>query len=162
MIKVQTLIGFTCTVVWIVVYTSALISPGAKQVPIKGVDDKRQITAVLAVTKAPHNFCTKCHPPNKFPEGWDIHHSKNHWSNADTMCRYMEKVIVPYVERVRDELDLPLRQKALCIFDVFKAHQDKCVLNALEDKDIKVVFVPAACTDRLQPLDIQINGNAKR
>ena len=39
-----------------------------------------------------------------------------HWSNADTMCRYVEKVIVPYTKRVRDELDLPLRQKALCIF----------------------------------------------
>ena len=77
------------------------------------------------------------------------------------MYHYVEKVIVPYVERVRDELDLPLRQKALCIFDVFKAHQDKCVLNALEDKGIKVVFVPAACTDRLQPLDIQINGKFK-
>lgn len=31
----------------------------------------------------------------------------------------------------------------------------------MEEKEIKVVFVPAACTDRLQPLDVQISGKFK-
>ncbi|KAK3098237.1 hypothetical protein FSP39_017476 [Pinctada imbricata] len=143
---------------------------GAKQVPIKGVDDKRQIIALLAVAKSGdilppqllyQGLSDKCHPVHKFPDDWDIFHSENHWSNADTMRRYVERVIVPYVDKIKEELDLPLKQKALCVFDVFKAHQDKGLLKLLEENDIKVVFVPAACTDRLQPLDIQINGKFK-
>lgn len=77
------------------------------------------------------------------------------------MKRYVEKVIIPYIDQVRDDLDLPLKQKALCIFDVYKAHQDKELLSYMEEKEIKVVFVPAACTDRLQPLNVQISGKFK-
>lgn len=62
---------------------------------------------------------------------------------------------------MRDNLDLPLKQKALYIFDVYKAHQNKKLLTYIEEKGIKVVIVPAACTDRLQPLDVQINGKFK-
>jgi dihydropteroate synthase len=77
------------------------------------------------------------------------------------MKRYVEHIIVPYIEHVRDEFDLPLKQKALCIFDVYKAHQDKSLLSFMEEKGIKVVFVPASCTDCLQPLHIQINDRFK-
>lgn len=134
------------------------------------MDDKRQITAVLAFSQSGdllppqllyQGLTDKCHPNYQFPKSWDIHHSENHWSNAATMKRYVEKVIIPYIDQVRDDLDLPLKQKALCIFDVYMAHQDKELLSYVEEKGIKVVFVPAACTDRLQPLDVQINGKFK-
>lgn len=59
------------------------------------------------------------------------------------------------------DLDLPPKQKALCISDVYKANQDKELLTYMDEKGIKVVFVPVACTDRLQPLDVQINGKFK-
>lgn len=77
------------------------------------------------------------------------------------MKRYRKKVIVPYIEQVRADLDLPPKQKALCISDVYKANQDKELLTYMDEKGIKVVFVPVACTDRLQPLDVQINGKFK-
>lgn len=70
------------------------------------------------------------------------------------MKRYVEKFVIPYIDQVRDDLELPLKQKAHCIFDVFKAHQDKELLSYMEEKGIKVIFVPAACTDRLQLLDV--------
>lgn len=73
----------------------------------------------------------------------------------------MENVILSFIEQVRDDLDLLLKQKALCIFDVYRPHQDKKLLTYMEEKGIKVVFVPAACKDRLQPLDVQINGKLK-
>lgn len=44
-------------------------------------------------------------------------------------------------------------QPALAIFDVFKAHRSEKVLEKLNAAGIRVVFVPASCTDRLQPLD---------
>ena len=48
-------------------------------------------------------------------------------------------------------------QPALCIFDVFRAHQTQDVLQKLKDNNIRYVFVPASCTDRLQPLDLTVN-----
>ena len=38
----------------------------------------------------------RCHPDVKFPDGWDIWHSDNHWSNEDTIKRYLE-IILPFV-----------------------------------------------------------------
>ena len=49
----------------------------------------------------------------------DITHSSNHWSNEDTMVEYIQEVIVPYLECVREELNKP-EQAALAIFDNFK------------------------------------------
>lgn len=77
------------------------------------------------------------------------------------MKRYRKKVILQYIEQVRADLDLPPKQKALCISDVYKANQDKELLTYMDKKGIKVVFVPVACTDRLQPLDVQIIGKFK-
>lgn len=77
------------------------------------------------------------------------------------MKRYVEKVILPYIKQVCDDLDFPQKQKALCTFDVYKAQQDKELLTYMREKGITVVFVPAACTDRLKPLDVKFNGKFK-
>ena len=73
----------------------------------------------------------------------------------------MEKVILPYIDGVKDEHDLPLRQHSLCIFDVFKAHQKEELRDLLRKKNIHMVYVPASCTDRLQPLDLSVNPSFK-
>ena len=67
---------------------------GTKVVVISKSDDKRQVTAVLAGTLT-GEFLTpqvlyegktkRCHPKSSAPSGWDIWHSKNHWSNEETM-----------------------------------------------------------------------------
>ena len=70
---------------------------GVKIIPIANLDDKRQITAVLAITMngtylAPQLIyqgkTERCHPRldgSSLPDGWDIWHSANHWSNEETM-----------------------------------------------------------------------------
>jgi hypothetical protein len=50
----------------------------------------------------------------------------------------------------------------LCIFDVFAAHRGDDLLEKLRQNNIHVVFVPASCTDRLQPLDLGINAPFKQ
>lgn len=45
--------------------------------------------------------------------------------------------------------------------NVYKPRKDKELLAYMEEKVIRVVSVPAACTDRLQPLNVQINGEFK-
>lgn len=141
---------------------------GAKQVGITGLNDKRQITAVLAVTLAGEMLPPQIlyqgktdavHPKYNFPAEWDIFHTPSHWSTAESMSRYIDQVIVPYVMRTRERLDLPLRHPALCTFDVFAAHRDDDVLEKLHSKNIKVVFVPARCTGQLQALDANPSPN---
>ena len=68
---------------------------GTTQVPLTGLDDKRQITAVLTCTAIGHLLSpqllyqgtTRCHPQVNFPDSWDIWHSESHWSTHETVKR---------------------------------------------------------------------------
>lgn len=92
---------------------------------------EKQITGVLGCT-ASGNFLPlqviyqgltdQCHARFNFPKDWNITHSETHWSTSETMMEYVKNIIIPYVEHTRDTRDLPLRQTALVILDVFKAH----------------------------------------
>jgi hypothetical protein len=148
---------------------------GSKQVKMVGLDDMGQITALLACTKSGKLLPPQliyagktdtCHPKVTSPEKWDITHTKSHWSNDDreSMIRYVEKVLLPYVESVRDSLLITQHDQmalALAIFDVFKAHRSDKLLALHKKSCIAVVFVPASCTDKLQPLDQTINKKYK-
>ena len=96
-----------------------------KIVPVVGSDDKREITAVLAATATgkylPPQLLYKgttnrCHPVVTFPPGWDIWHSSNHWSNEDTMKRYLDTIMIPYVSDQRKRLLLTSSHRALVIY----------------------------------------------
>ncbi|KAJ8315224.1 hypothetical protein KUTeg_007374 [Tegillarca granosa] len=78
-----------------------------------------------------------------------------------SLPKFVEKVIVPYVDRTIDENDLPLRQRALCVFNIYTALRGEELKQLLFDKNIQIVYVPASCTDKLQPLDLGINAPFK-
>lgn len=44
---------------------------------------------------------------------------------------------------------------------MFAAHRSEKVLSALKKVNIRYVFVPAGCTDELQPLDQTVNKKYK-
>ena len=50
---------------------------------------------------------------------------------------------------------------ALAIYDVFKCQLTDDISSLLTKNNIFYVYVPANCTDRLQPMDININKAAK-
>jgi len=142
-------------------------SQGAKQVEILGLEDKRQVTVLLGTTLTGHLLppqviyqgkTDQCHPKFQFPEDWHITHSENHWSTADTMSQYLSNILIPYFDEQREALDLPLRQRALVIMDVFRAHRVEDFLTQLKAHDVEVVFVPGGCTGELQPLDVSGNS----
>ena len=67
---------------------------GSKQVDVRGLDDKREITALLTATlsgqllspQLPYAGKTsRCHPRQSFPSGWDIYHNPTHWS-TEVQC----------------------------------------------------------------------------
>ena len=89
---------------------------GSRRVEVAGLKDKRQMTAVFAGS-ADGNFLppqliysgttTKCLPRNvKFPSEWHVTSTTNHWSNEDTMFEYIDRIIAPYIQSKRQELDL--------------------------------------------------------
>lgn len=144
---------------------------GTKRVEITAIDDKRQITAVFACSLAgsflPIQLIYKgttprCLPKEvEFPEGWNITHSANHWSNTSTMLDFIRYIIVPYVTEKRKQLGLSSNHPVLVIFDVFKGQCTEEVCKLLEESNILYTLVPANCTDQLQPLDLSVNKPAK-
>ena len=143
---------------------------GSKKVKIAGVDDKRQITVVLAGTltgellplQLIYQGKTKqCLPRVKFPDDWLISFTPNHWCNEITMETYIRQVIAPFICKKRELLHLSSTHRALCIFDNFSAQCTSKILQLLDDNYIDVVFVPPNCTDQLQPLDLSFNKPVK-
>ena len=83
---------------------------GAKEVPIVGLDDKRQITAVLAAATDGsflpiqlifHGKTSRYLPSqterNEYEQiRWHFTMTENHWSNYESMVSYMREIISPY------------------------------------------------------------------
>ena len=141
---------------------------GAKRVQMVGVNDKRQITAIfcgtllgdfLPVQLIYKGKTPRCHPHFEFPSGWHITHSPKHWSTEQTMLQYVEHIILPYVEKVRETLGD--NKPALAIMDNFKGQITESVSGLLDMHNIHVCLLPPNTTDLLQPMDIAVNKPAK-
>ena len=140
---------------------------GVNQATICGMEDKHQITVLLTVTMAGQLLApqviytgttTRSLPRGaEFPASWDVTSTANHWSNKDSMLQYIDTVLLPYVKNHRQNPG----QKALLILDVFAAHRTEEFIKKLASNSIEVVFVPACCTDKLQPLDLTLNKDYK-
>ena len=144
----------------------------SKNVPVKGLNDKRNITLTLVVTLAgsflPFQIIyagkTKASQPRdvRFPRGFCLSQNPSHWSNEEETLKLIREVINPYVINKRAELKLPETQKAMVIWDVFKGQMTPAVKAELEAKDIELVPVPANMTHFFQPLDLTVNGSVKK
>ena len=140
---------------------------GAKRVEIGGLNDKRQMTAVLAGTAngqflGPHliysGLTAKCLPKNvKFLSDWHITTTPTHWSNEQTMLQYIDRLICPYVERKRKELQLGSEFPALVMFGDFSGQTTQVIFDHLKKHGIMYVLIPKTCADRLQPMDLSVN-----
>ena len=143
---------------------------GEKVIPISNSDDKRQVTAVFAASLTGDFLALqiiykgkteRSHPKVSMPSGWDLWHRDNHWSNEETMKRYVEKIIVPFLDAMKVALQLNKSHPALAIFDCFRGQTTPEFLSLLKKHNIVSVQVPANCTDRLQPLDVSVNKPIK-
>ena len=140
-----------------------------KVIPIASSDDKRQVTAVLVATLTGEYLLPQviykektqqCHPKVPVPEGWDVWHSQNHWSNEETMKRYIE-VIVPFIDHKREALKLEKTYPGSAIFDGFRGQTTPDIQSLLEKHCIIAVLVQANCTNKLQPMDVSSNKPLK-
>ena len=98
-------------------------------------------------------------PRYQFPKEFSLSVNFKHYSNESVSLKLIDEIILPYLVRERERLNGPT-QKALVIFDVFRG-QIK-VLDHFKENNIATVFVPAYMTGQLQPLDLTVNGYAKK
>ena len=127
---------------------------GTRRVELTGVTDKRQMTAIFCGTltgdflplQLIYQDKTSCsHPHYSFPAGWHVTHSPKHQSNEETMIQYVQEIIVPYVEKVRE--DIGDNKCALVITDNFKGQVTDEINSLLDANDIDVCLLQPNCTN---------------
>jgi len=144
---------------------------GSRRVELAGLNNKRQMTLVLAGT-ANGEFLppqliysgstSKCLPKNvNFPSDWHLTSTPTHWSNEETMLAYINRIIVPYVQSKRKEFHLSPSFPALVLFDHFSGQTSQAIFDALGKHKLLYVLIPKTCTDRLQPMDLPVNKPIK-
>ncbi len=139
---------------------------------IKGLNDKRNITLNFVVsltgTFLPMQIIyagkkTACHPRGvSFPSGFCISQNPKHWSNEEETLKLIDQIIHPYLVKKRSEMNLDEDQKALVIWDVFRGQMTEKVKDKLAAIHAVLVPVPANMTHIFQPLDLTVNGSAKK
>ena len=144
---------------------------GSKQVPLVGKGKTKQITGTFVISQSSEFLpmqpiyegkTTKCLPKNViFPKGFNITFTKNHWSNEEKALELLNKIIFPYIENVKERLDLPSDQKAMLIFDAFRGQTTANVIQHITDKGCVVLYAPNNMTNYFQMLDLNVNGHAK-
>src|SRR5688572_5921057 len=108
---------------------------GSKQVEVAHVEDKRQITAVVAsnavgellplqlvftgktdgvIPALPSSVEASC-----TANGMHFTHTHNHWSSLETMMEYMKSVVDPFVKKQNKG------QHAVLIFDCWSVHRSE-------------------------------------
>ena len=143
---------------------------GSKTVPIKDVDDKRQITATFTVTASGsflpiqliYSGKTKRSLPKfDFPKCFGVIFLPNHWSNYEKCVSLFKKIIFPYLISKKEELGYPKEQYSLIVMHTFKGQDnaDKKKLRLKNDREL--VIAPHNLTNKFQPLDISVNQKAK-
>ena len=85
-----------------------------------------------------------------------------HYSNEEETLKLIDSIINPYLVQTLQQLKLPPTQKAILIWDVFGGQTTERVLSKLASLNIEIVSVPANMTHFFQPLDLTVNGQAKK
>ena len=133
--------------------------------------EKQQITGTFAISQSSEFLpmqliyegkTTRCLPKNViFPKGFNIAFTKNDWSNEEKAVELLNKIIFPYIDNVKERLDLPSDQKAKLIFDVFRGQTTANVIQHITHKGCVVLYAPNNMTNYFQMLDLNVNGQAK-
>ena len=143
---------------------------GVKNVPVKGVDDKRQISATFVVSltgkflpiQLIYKVKTKRFLPKfKFPSTFSLSYTENHRSNTGKSIEFFEQIIFPYLKMVKREKRYPEDQYAFKIMDSFKGQDNDRLRELCSENYCEDVTVRHNLTSKFHPLDISVNKAAK-
>ena len=114
---------------------------GSKTVSIKGVDDKRQITATFTVTASGsflpiqliYSGKTKRSLPKfDFPKCFDVTFTQNHCSNYEKCVSLSKKIIFRFLQSKKKELGYPKEQYSIIVINTFKVQEKTDIKKLLE------------------------------
>ena len=149
---------------------------GVKNIPIKGVDNKRQIIATYTVSCTgeflpiqiiyanPDNLCRKAKgslPKYSFPPSFLVTFTENHCSNKAKSLEFVKEIFFPYLEDTKQSKSYPLEQHALIIVDTFKGQDNNTLEKLCAERNSDIVIVPHNLTNKFHPLNLSINNAAK-
>lgn len=148
---------------------------GARHVSVMGVEDKRQITAIIASSLTGHllplqlifgGSTDKCEPMKShriIKAQFHVTHSDNHWSTIDTMKEYMERIIQPYISHIINLYNLDRESRAIVLLDCWSVHKSKQFRDYVRrtHPNILLVYIPPNCTGQLQVADVALNYSFK-
>ena len=152
------------------VSNSTLAKKRSKHIPIMGGAFKESITVTFGITYSgkflPMQLIYKGKTQRSFlyvnfPSSFSLSASSKHFSSTQESLKLLDEIIMPYVEKEREALDLDKNQSALLIMDVFSGQVTKPVIDKMTENNIKLVKVPANMTRYFQPLDLTIIGAGK-
>ena len=124
-------------------------------VSIKGVDDKRQVTATftafasdsfLPIQLIYYGKTKHCLPKYDLPNCFDIKFSPNHWSNFETCVSLLEK-----------SFPILKRRKKTWLPKTFKGEDNAEIKELRSKNECELVIVLHNLANKFQPLDITIN-----
>ena len=117
----------------------------SKRVEVVGSNDKHVFCGTIQGNFLPVQLIyagktTFCHPKYRFLAGWHVTHAKKHWSTEETMRQYIEFIILPYVNSVRNSLN-DNTVAGLVIMDNFKGLVTASISKLLEDNHLHVCLL---------------------
>ena len=88
----------------------------------------------------------------KLPDGFYVTQTEKHWSNERVDLAYLNKTIIPHIEKVWKQLNMQEDQKAFLIKNIFKGQTTGAVSELLEKNNIILKKVTVNKTDLSQLL----------
>jgi len=83
-------------------------------------------------------------------------HSPTGWTTSTVMVRYLH-----WLRSIMDQSHKSIGKTIHLVLDTYRAHLTDEVKNTADSLQIKLHYIPAGCTESLQPLDIKVFGALK-
>jgi hypothetical protein len=154
--------------------TSTFEEVGSKQVAVIGKEEKRAATLQAAVSgngdvlpyhiiykgktaaSLPHNSCEGLQEAIDLGFLFDFSGTNSYWSTFELMCKWVDKILVPYWVRQKECVGAPADQECILYFDIWAVHCSVAFRTWLDKSYpwIKYRYVPAGMTGLAQPCDV--------
>ena len=124
------------------VSNSTLAKKGSKHVPITCGAFKESVTATFNITYSnkflPMQLIYKGKTRRSFPrvnfqQSFSLSANMKHFSNTQESMKLLDEIILPFVEKERDMLNLGEKQPAFLIIDVFSGQMAKSVIDKMAE-----------------------------
>jgi hypothetical protein len=150
---------------------------GSKAVGVIGGDDKRSITACVSSAangallllqfffSGTTNKVLPKTQRGKSGLGFGFHYTKtdNHWSNFESIQDFVNHILIPYLDREVERLNLLDSQNMVWLIDCWSVHTSVAFRDWMSKNHphILVLYVPANCTAKFQQADVVLQRPLK-